>query len=247
MKEEKMPLIRGHHSFDHSFTQIPNSWVRDSRLTFRARGLLTMLLSHAQGWSLSISSLAKDNLEGSHAIREAIHELEKLGYLERKQLNENGRFGEAIWETKDPEPLSDFPSSEIPKHKNTISKNTNKNIKNTNQDLFDEFWKEYPQKKDKGAAFRAFKSALNRAKFEDIIAGVIRYKNDPTRDSKFTKYPATWLNADSWENDYQSPDDSAQRRRELERQRSKQYLDEMAKIAEQSVPLTPELKRKLGL
>ena len=35
-----MPVIRGHHSFDNHFTQIPNHWLRDSRLSFKARGLM---------------------------------------------------------------------------------------------------------------------------------------------------------------------------------------------------------------
>jgi hypothetical protein len=231
-----MPLIRGRHSFDNNFTQIPNAWLRDSRLSFRARGFLAMLLSHSQGWSLSIASIVAESREGTHAIRETIYELENLGYLERSQTNENGRFGESVWETKDPQPMSDFPPSENPLVKNNNIKNTNKNIKNNNQELFDEFWKEYPQKKDKGAAFKAFRSALNRAKFEEILAGVIRYKNDPTRDAKFTKYPATWLNADAWENHYQSPDDSALRRRELEQTRSMEFLAEMEKMAEKSAP-----------
>ena len=195
-----------------------------------------MLLSHKQGWSLSIRTLADQNLEGSHAIREAIHELEKLGYLEREQENTNGKFGEAIWTTKEPDPLCDFPATDNPPYKNTIKKKTIKNTKEDFLDLFEEFWNNYPQKKDKGAAYKAFKSALNRAKFEDILAGAIRYKNDPTRKPEFTKYPATWLNADSWENDYQSPDDSAQRRREAERQKSREFIDEMNKIAEQAAP-----------
>lgn len=231
-----MPLIRGHHSFDDNFTQIPNSWVRDSRLTFKARGLLTMLLSHKQGWSLSIKSLSDQNLEGKHAITEAIKELEDLGYLERTQENINGKFGEAIWTTREPEPLTDFPPSDNPPYKNNIIKKTIKNTKEEHLELFEEFWNNYPQKKDKGSAYRAFKSAMKRASFEDILAGALRYKNDPTRKPEFTKYPATWLNADSWENDYQSPDDSAQKRRELERQKSQEFLAEMNKIAEQAAP-----------
>ena len=243
-----MPLlIRGHHSFDHSFTQIPNDWVRDNNLSLKARGLLALLLSHAEGWSLSMRTLADENKEGLYALREAIMELERFGYLTREQKNENGRFGEAIWTTRDPEPLCDFPPTENPLYKNTKVKKTIKNTKDDLSELFLEFWNEYPQKKDKGSAFKAFRSALNRAKFEEILAGAIRYKNDPTRDPKFTKYPATWLNADSWENDYQSPDDTAQKKRELEKQRSKEFLAEMEEIAKQSGPLTPELKKKLGL
>jgi hypothetical protein len=228
-----MPLIRGHHSFDNNFTQIPNAWLRDGRLTFKARGLLALLLSHSQGWSLSIGSLTDQNQEGSHAIRQAIHELEKLGYLERKQINENGRFGEAIWETKDPEPLCDYPPTENPPYKNNKVK---KNIKNNNDEIFEVFWKNYPNKKDRGAAVKAFASALKRATIDEIMAGVTAYANDPNRKPEFTKYPATWLNSDSWLNDYQKPDETAKNRREAEKQRTAEFLAQMEKLAEQSAP-----------
>lgn len=68
-------------------------------------------------------------------------------------------------------------------------------------EMFLEFWNEYPRKSDKRAATKAFKSALNRAKFEDILAGVIKYVNDPNLpEQRYIKHPATWLNADAWEN-----------------------------------------------
>jgi hypothetical protein len=68
-------------------------------------------------------------------------------------------------------------------------------------EMFLEFWNEYPRKSDKRAATKAFKSALNRAKFEDILAGVIRYANDANLpEQRYIKHPATWLNADAWEN-----------------------------------------------
>lgn len=69
------------------------------------------------------------------------------------------------------------------------------------RELFDEFWKEYPRKSDKRAGLRAFRSALNRASFEDILAGAIRYATDPNLpEARYIKHPATWLNADAWEN-----------------------------------------------
>ena len=105
------------------------------------------------------------------------------------------------------------------------------------EDLFNEFWTAYPRKLDKAKAFRAFKSALKRAKFEDILAGLRRYRNDPNRDPDFTKYPATWLNSDAWENDYASPVDSeaarrSSERRERELQRSQEFLAEIKKAEE---------------
>jgi len=116
-------------------------------------------------------------------------------------------------------------------------------------ELFTEFWNAYPRKLDKAKAFRSFKSALKRAKFEDIMAGVIAYRNDPKRNPDFTKYPATWLNSDSWENAATSPEVKAanEERRAKEKARSDAYLKEMEEIAKKAVPLTPELKKKLGL
>jgi hypothetical protein len=222
-----MPLVRGFHAFDDHFTQIPNEWLRDSRLTFKARGLLAMLLSHSEGWSLSMAAIAEQNQEGKDAIRSAIAELQEFGYLSRSQVNDNGRFGEAVWVTQDPTatPLAGFPSSGFPSSGNPTPKNNNlkeeqltNTTKNISAHLFTEFWNEYPRKLDKGKAKRAFASALTRATFEDILAGAIRYKNDQNRLDEFTKYPASWLNADSWENGPLPDDPRAAKQREAKEQ-----------------------------
>lgn len=107
--------------------------------------------------------------------------------------------------------------------------------------LFDEFWKEYPKKSDMKPARKAFMSALNRAKFEDILASVIAYKAEVgDKEPKYIKNPATWLNADAWENVYQpSPDsvaaEKARQRKQRDLEESKRFLEEQAKLAEQSV------------
>ena len=243
-----MPLIRGHHSFDDHFTQIPNDWLRDSRLSFKARGILAMLMSHTQGWSLSINTIAKQNQEGKDAIRSAVQELEKYGYLYRTQVNEGGRFGESIWITQDP---ADSPMAENPTTENPTTKNNNikeEHIKNTKEeDLFDEFWNCYPRKLDKAKAFRAFRSALKRATFEDILAGVIAYRNDPKRNPDFTKYPASWLNADSWDNAAAQADTPHLERRDKEKEKSDAFLKEQEALRQQAVPPPTNLRKKLGL
>lgn len=100
-----MPLIRGHHSFDDHFTQIPNEWVRDSRLSLKAIGLLTQLMSHSPGWNMSISSLARFNKTGIDTIKTAVKELEVYGYLKRsttQEHNPDGTFADYVWTTADP-------------------------------------------------------------------------------------------------------------------------------------------------
>ncbi len=239
-----MPLIRGHHQFDDQFTQIPNAWIRDTRLTFKARGILAMLLSHIEGWQLNIATLAYNNIEGKDAIRSAIKELEDLGYLRREQPTQNGRFQEVVWITQDPDfstilPVSGFPTTEKPSSDNPQYKNTiQKEEHNKEITLFDEFWDAYPRKIDKAKALKAFKSALKRTTMETIMAGVKAYTNDPTRKPEFTKYPASWLNADAWENTTASPElrAIAEERRARERAATEAYLAEMEQLAAQAGP-----------
>ncbi len=230
-----MPVIRGHHTFDNHFTQIPNVWLRDSRLSFKARGLLSLVMSHSQGWSLSIATLAATSLEGRDAIRSAIAELENHGYLTRTQQND-GKFGENIWITHDPTdyPLPENPSTENPTPKKNIDKEEQVKNKQETEELFDEFWNSYPRKLDKAKAFRAFKSALKRAKFEDILAGVIAYRNDPHRNPDYTKFPATWLNADSWENAAVLPESKA--RKDREREAAQEFIQWQKSLEKSSTP-----------
>jgi hypothetical protein len=92
-------------------------------------------------------------------------------------------------------------------------------------EMFLEFWNDYPRKSDKRAALRAFKSALNRASFEEILAGAIRYAKDPNLpDTKYVKHPATWLNGDAWENGPLPVD--PRRQKELDEIEEKRKLDE---------------------
>lgn len=79
------------------FLLVRNSVVRDSRLSYRARGLLVMMLSYADNWTFSRDWLAgQSSGEGERAVRTALQELERCGYLHRTRVKlRNGRFG---WE-----------------------------------------------------------------------------------------------------------------------------------------------------
>lgn len=70
---------------DRHFTQVHNETIRDSRLSFRARGVLVWLLSHVDTWEVSREQIARNGKEGVDAIRTAEAELKALGYLERVQ------------------------------------------------------------------------------------------------------------------------------------------------------------------
>lgn len=100
-------LIRTQLEFEDNYSQIPNAWLRDPRLSLKAKGLLAQILTHTPGWSMTILSLAKANNCGRDAIRSAINELVVSGYLERSETRERdayGRLGDYTYTTVSPDP-----------------------------------------------------------------------------------------------------------------------------------------------
>lgn len=100
-------LIRSRIRFEREFTQLPNVWLRDNALTFRARGLLAMLMSHKPGeFKVTLKALANDNPEGIDALRAAVQELEHRGYIRRYRRARGGQFQPDTWELCDPHEAS---------------------------------------------------------------------------------------------------------------------------------------------
>lgn len=236
-----MPIIRTLLKHENNFTQIPNEWLRDARLSLKAIGLLAQLLSHSQGWSVSIDTLARSNNCGRDLIRAAVAELEEAGYLKRGQNRSGGRFGESVYYTTSPDsPLSGFPMTEKPAAENPTPKN--KRLKNTNdkkdydQDLFNEFWEAYPRKVGKGAALKAFAACLWQA---NAVAGARRLANDPNLpEPQYIPHPATWLNREGWSDDPYPPRSDKDRNPDLVKaeaaeKRARELARSSALLAEQ--------------
>jgi len=209
-----MALIRGHHAFDDHFTQIPNDWVRDERLSLEARGLIAQIMSHRPGWNLSIKSLAARNHIGRDKVRRILDELLKRGYLERSEKqshDDRGHLAGFDYTTKDPQGVTQEPckakpskaeptkADRPPKKNIPIEQQSNKNTIDI-ESTFTQFWSVYPKKADKPVAKRAFVKALKRAPLETILTGAREYRDDLNREQQYTKNPSSWLNADAWEN-----------------------------------------------
>ncbi len=66
------------------FTQIRNTILRDQNTSFKAKGLLCLLLSNESGkWASYQQTIQKFGKEGAEAIRSGLKELEKAGFLLR--------------------------------------------------------------------------------------------------------------------------------------------------------------------
>ena len=85
-----MEVIRVIKSKD--YTTICNRIYKDKRLSLKAKGLLSMLLSFSDTWKLSINGLEVILKEGRTSIRSTIKELIENGYVEREQVRKEGMF-----------------------------------------------------------------------------------------------------------------------------------------------------------
>jgi hypothetical protein len=72
------------------FTIMSNYHFKDRRLSMKAKGLLSMMLSFSDNWQYSLNGLAAMSKEGLTAIRAMVQELEDNGYLVRRRLR-NGQ------------------------------------------------------------------------------------------------------------------------------------------------------------
>ena len=79
------------------FTIVPNNIAQSKVLSLKARGLMTFCLSLPDNWQYSVEGLVKAiGTDGKQSIRSTLKELEKAGYLERKQLRDTKGVFSAI-------------------------------------------------------------------------------------------------------------------------------------------------------
>ena len=142
------------------YTVMSNYHLRDKRLSLKAKGLLSQMLSLPEDWDYTLTGLSTINRESKDAIRSAIQELEKCSYIERRQATDKqGKFSGNEYvihefpaeaeETQEPSlaslslenPSSENPTTEKPSSENPTQLNINK--QNTNKQNTDpqSIWK----------------------------------------------------------------------------------------------------------
>lgn len=231
--------------------EVMNSVWKESASVGRARLTLLAIADHQgeMGAWPSIATLAKAVNASPRSVKRDIQYLQEIGELivENQNAPTAGQYKTNRYWVNLPgvtalTPLSSSGvtnrasgvTDEVIRGDTVGTQNNINHYKKHIEELFDEFWSAYPQKQDKAKAFKAFQKALKRAKFEDILAGVVAYRNDPRRNPDYTKFPATWLNNDSWENAAVTPE--ARVRFEKERKASAEFLKEQEELAKAAVP-----------
>lgn len=111
-----MPVIRVERN--KNYTSMSTYHLRDKRLSLRAIGLLSKMLSLPPDWDYTVSGLAAICKEGRDAVRATLMELEATGYMERRQTHTGeGTFGKneyVVREEPRSSPLTENPSTVSP-------------------------------------------------------------------------------------------------------------------------------------
>lgn len=107
------------------YTVMSNHHLRNKDLSLKAKGLLSQMLSLPEDWDFTLAGLSYINREKIDAIREAIRELEKAGYVIRtRERDDKGRLRGAdyiIYEQPQ-HPASDLPVLDNPMLENPIKR-----------------------------------------------------------------------------------------------------------------------------
>ena len=131
-----------------NYTVMSNHHLRNEKLSLKAKGLLSQMLSLPEKWNYTLAGLCAINPESKDAIRSALRELEDQGYVIRHQTTDaSGKFSKneyIIYEVpvNKPEdkpvptpekplsenPTTDNPQAEKPSAENPTQLNTKKSI-----------------------------------------------------------------------------------------------------------------------
>lgn len=78
---------------EEGYTIMSNYHFKDKRLSLKAKGLLSMMLSLSDNWNFSLIGLSSICVEGKDTIRKILNELKRYKYLKMiEKRDENGRF-----------------------------------------------------------------------------------------------------------------------------------------------------------
>ena len=122
------------------YTVMSNHHLRNKELSLKAKGLLSQMLSLPEDWDYTLKGLSLINREKIDAIREAVKELERAGYIVRsRERDEKGRLrgtDYVIFEQPQTSPVSDLPTLDNPTlEKPTQEKPTLENPTQLNKDI----------------------------------------------------------------------------------------------------------------
>ena len=209
----------------NNYIVVPNSILRDKRISIKARGLLVIILSLPPKWKLTVSGLVTVTGAGETAVRAGLRELEKYGYVQCTRARDSkGRIGCMDYIIREVPLNEENPKVENPKVEKPELENlgvvstdivstdivstdiVSTNIVSTNDmdslqsRYFKVFWNTYP----KHIKIKETKEYWNKLPvdidlYDKIIKSVTDYKKtEQWLDPTYIPNPLTYLRDERW-------------------------------------------------
>ena len=90
--------------------------------------------------------------------------------------------------------------------KASMNESQEPNTSSSVDDGFDLFWSHYPRKVGKGAARKAWKTAIKKADIVLLQESALLYRLTCPKDPQYIAHPASWLNAERWADEPVNPE-----------------------------------------
>lgn len=223
-----MSVVRVNHN--KNYTVMSNVHLRDMRLSLKAIGMLSKILSLPPEWDYTVEGLTAICKDGVTAVRSALSELKENGYLVVTKLMPNatktGRIEyiydiyeqpKQVCKKQDVEKLIiENQLEEVQPVENQPQLNTDQLntevlskediMKEEMEAEFEKLWDAYPNKKGKQNAFKDYvKARKSGVSYEDVGIGLSAYREYCRIEKipeQYIKHGSTWFHQRCWEDDY---------------------------------------------
>ena len=205
---------------NRNYTTIHNEFLKRKDLSWKAKGIMTYLLSLPDDWVVNLDEIKRNATDGESSFRSGWKELVSAGYVSRQPVRDEKTKKIDYWETVIKESISKDKSHNVENHNvgihqvgnhkvdnrellSTKELSTNKPITNiqkehqpsddgqSTSERFEVLWKEYPRKEGKKKAFASYKRALKNGVTDvEIMEGLEKYNQYIKKEKTDRKYIA---------------------------------------------------------
>ena len=201
---------------NRNYTTIHNEFLKRKDLSWKAKGIMTYLLSLPDDWVVNLDEIQRNATDGESSFRSGWKELVGAGYASRQPVRDQKTKKIEYWETVIKESVSKDKSHNVENHNvgnhqvgnhkvdnhellSTKELSTNKPITNIQKEhqpsddgqsiseRFEVLWKQYPKKQGKKKALTYYKRSIKNGTTDEVIMqGIEDYK-------KYLDVNKSWL------------------------------------------------------
>ena len=205
---------------NENYTTVHNGFIKRKDLSWKAKGIMTYLLSLPDDWVVNLDEIKRNASDGESSFRSGWKELKDAGYVSKRSIRDEVTKKILKWETIIKEIPDEKKNHNVGNHNvgihqvgnhqvdnrkllSTKELSTNKLITNiqkehqpsddgqSTSERFESIWKYYPRKEGKKKAFASYKRALkNGVTDEEIMEGLEKYNQYIKKEKTDRKYIA---------------------------------------------------------